>query len=138
VALLVAYGPWSCGQLAFLARATAAEGLVVGNEYTSSRPSALALPISGYFAIIEYRTVSGDKRKLRDWFALKHPQFDNGARVRVLYDEVSPAHALPDRGVWNWLPPTVILLLGVFLTLHPLKKLLTRLQLRRESDTPKV
>jgi hypothetical protein len=126
VAILVAGGSWSYGELKFLARATATAGTVVRNDHSTNRPRNLALPISGYAAIIEFRTTSGANQTLRDWLALKQPQFESGDRVPVLYDETNPARAVPDRGLWNWSPPIALLILGIFLVLHPFIKLVAR------------
>jgi hypothetical protein len=134
VAILVVGGSWSYGQIKFLSRATATEGVVMRNEY-SNRPRNLKLPISGYVAIIEFRTTSGAKQTLRDWFALERPQFENGENVPVLYDEANPSHAVPNRGMWNWLPPIALLMFGIFLTLQPLLKLVGGFARRRDSDS---
>jgi len=68
---------------------------------------------TGYMPVVEYQL--GDRNvQFRDWLG-KPVAGSINVPVTVLYDAANPELAMIDRPIWNWMPWSPILAVGVFL-----------------------
>jgi hypothetical protein len=128
LAILGFGGPWSYGQLKFLTRAASYEGVVIRNDYTTTRSNNTYT--SGYHAVIEYR-IADKATTVTDWLGMQSTQFDVGERVRLLVDSSNQNKAIVDRGFWNWLLPVGVLGIGILLIFGSLRAYLKVVRAKR-------
>ena len=77
---------------------------------------------TGYMPVVEYQ--AGDRSvRFQDWLG-KAVAGPINVPVTVLRDAANPALAMIDRPVWNWLPWSPILAMGVFLLMAGISGLL--------------
>ena len=83
--------------------------------------SALSSSGSGssttYFPVVTYTDQAGKRVRFRDNTGSNPPMYHISDSVIVLYSPAESGSAIIDRGVWNWLPSTILYLLGVLLSL---------------------
>jgi hypothetical protein len=74
-----------------------------------------------YHPVVRF-TVAGERVEFKDSVGTNPPSHHVGDNVTVLYRSERPgASAIIDRGMWNWLPATLISAFGVFLLLASLQ-----------------
>ncbi|MET0984408.1 MAG: DUF3592 domain-containing protein [Steroidobacteraceae bacterium] len=70
-----------------------------------------------YSPIVEFETGADHVLRFKDRVSSNPPSHHTGEQVTVLYAKDSPqTTAMIDRGIWNWLPSAILLLLGVVLS----------------------
>ncbi len=92
------------------------QGRIIGyhqEQFPSSRSQSFRS--TGYIPVVEYR-IDDHSVRFQDWLGKPLAGAIN-IPVNVLYDPANPLVAMIDRRVWNWLPWSPILALGVFLLL---------------------
>ncbi len=65
-----------------------------------------------YYAVVSFKTPSGDTVKFEDNVGSSHPLKKRGDEVDVLYDPEKPRDAMIDRGLLNNLPALGLMLVG--------------------------
>jgi len=92
-----------------------APGRIVGYKQENFRSSSGSFSSTGYMPIVEFHT---NERfvQFQDWLGTSIERSKN-VPVIVLYDPASPAVAMIDRPVWNWIPWAPIFSVGLLLVL---------------------
>lgn len=101
---------WLQSQSAFAVSARSAEGVVIRNETRDDSDGGLMI-----HAVVAF-TDSGSRRiTYTDSVGSSIALYKPGDKVTILYDPQNSKRAMIDRGVWNWLLPTLIAALGALL-----------------------
>ncbi len=74
-----------------------------------------------YYAVVDFTRGDGAQQEFRDSTGSSSPLEERGEAVGVLYDPADPAHAIIDRGLWNWAVPAGLSGAGLLLLLLSIK-----------------
>jgi hypothetical protein len=104
---------------AFVAKAAAAEGEVVGFE-TYDPPGGTSVRDRIHYALVRYETAGGREVRFRGPSRDGPVRLRQGQTVRVLYDPDDPTEARVDSFMGLWFAPTLLWMLGGGAILIPL------------------
>jgi Protein of unknown function (DUF3592) len=86
-----------------------AAGMVSGFSTTRSSSGV------SYYPVVTYTDAAGRSIVFQDHTGTNPPLYRTGERITVLYLPSESGSAIIDRGLWNWLPPVLLYLLGAAL-----------------------
>jgi uncharacterized protein DUF3592 len=111
--------------LGLIAKSDTAEGTVIENRAIEVHPSSTShtLPYTSYQAIVTFSDGNGRFVTLADQIAFNPPSFRVGQKVRILYEQQKPQHAMIDRGWRNFVIPAICLVFGGLMVLGGLQRL---------------
>jgi len=108
-----------------IAKSDTAEGTVIENRAIKVHPAPASRTLSYtcYRAIVTFS--DGNERivTLADQIAFNPPSFRVGQKVRILYEQQNPQHAMIDRGWRNFIIPAICLVFGGLTVLGGLQRI---------------
>jgi hypothetical protein len=67
---------------------------------------------SSYYPVVRFKRSNGSEVQFKDHFGSNPPSYHVGEPVTVLYEPGPAVNAMIDRGLWNWLPTSLLALFG--------------------------